>query len=362
VVRFIFFGVRVMSLFNALYRLVGRAGARPDSKPDLSLGPLCPDEAEIFIYTEGRTSSRKRAELEGHFADCRDCRELLALVIKIPDQEVEGYDAHLTPLSEDGVKKQTARVLAFIENDERRRQPAPKQPARPVSVRKRDGIYVPYPVLAGLAMIICAIGAGAMFWLTRDHSPETAMDALRLAVKEDRRTPARISGGLAHSPYLAPRGEGGDVLQFERAISKLKHAESESAPVEARLALARVYLALGKDDEANKALTILEQLVARGNQSPEIFNDLGVAQFQLEHYGDAIADFTKALEKSPGYGEALFNRALAYERENSIEAAKQDWQEFIRLNSDEKWKAEAQSHLDLLPSIQDRSKNSNPLE
>src|SRR5215216_6475342 len=142
-----------MSLFNSLYRLVGRAGAPPASGPGLSHGPLCPDEAEIFIYTEGRTSSRKRAELEGHFAVCDDCRELLALVIKIPDQEVEGYDQRLTPLSEDGVKKQTARVLAFIENDERRRhQPATKQPEYAGAVRKRGGIYVPYPVLAALTM------------------------------------------------------------------------------------------------------------------------------------------------------------------------------------------------------------------
>jgi tetratricopeptide (TPR) repeat protein len=211
-------------------------------------------------------------------------------------------------------------------------------------------------------MIICAIVAGAMFWLTRDRSPEAGMDALRLAVKDERRTPARISGGLAHSRYLATRGEeDSEVLQFERALSKLKHAESESAPVDSRLALARVYLALGKGEEAKKAITILEQLIATGNQSAEIFNDLGVAQFQLGNFEEAIANFTKALEKSPGYNEALFNRALANERENRIEAAKQDWQEFIRLNSDEKWGDEAERHLDMLQPIQNRSKNSNPV-
>jgi tetratricopeptide (TPR) repeat protein len=356
-----------MSLFKSLFRLVGKAGATPDSKPDFSTGLLCPDEADIFIYTEGRISSHKRAELESHFAVCSDCREMLALVIKIPDQEVEGYDAQIAPLSEDGVRKQTARILAFIENDERRlRQPASKRPvnkpAYTEAAKKRDGIYIPYPVLAALAMIICAIVAGAMFWLTRDRSPEAGMDALRLAVKDERRTPARISGGLAHSRYLATRGEeDSEVLQFERALSKLKHAESESAPVDSRLALARVYLALGKGEEAKKAITILEQLIATGNQSAEIFNDLGVAQFQLGNFEEAIANFTKALEKSPGYNEALFNRALANERENRIEAAKQDWQEFIRLNSDEKWGDEAERHLDMLQPIQNRSKNSNPV-
>jgi tetratricopeptide (TPR) repeat protein len=341
-----------MSLFDSLYRLVGRSGPLPDPKPDFSLGPLCPDEAEIFFYMERRTSSRRRAELENHFAACSDCRELMALFITVPDEKIEGDDTSLAPLSSDGVKKQTARVIAFIENDERKlNRPRSKRTAYTEGARKREGIYIPYPVLAPVAIIICAIVAGAMFWLIRDQRPEAAMDALRLAVKDERRTPARISGGLAYSPYPVTRGEeDSERLQFERALSKLRYAEDESAPAEARLALARVHLALGTPAEARHALTILEQLAARGNQSAEVFNDLGVAHFQTENYGEAIANFSKALEKLPGYTEALFNRALAYERSNQVGAAKQDWEQFIRLTTDEKWKAEAERSLDLLES------------
>ena len=339
-----------MSLFNSLYRLVGRSGASPESKSDSSLGPHCPDVADIFIYMEGRTSSRMRAELEGHFAACSDCRELMALFIKVPDEMVEGYDASLAPLSDDGVRKQAARVLAFIENDESRpKQSVSKRPAYTEAVRKREGFYIPYPVLAAMAMIICAIAAGAMFWLTRDQRPDDAMDALKLAVKDERRIPARISGGLPYSPYSVTRGdEDSEGLQFERALNKVNYAKDESANIKARWTLARVQLSLGNREDAKNALTILEQVLASGDQSAEIFNDLGVAQFQLENYSEAIANFNKALEKSPDFTEALFNRALAEESNSSIEAAKRDWQRFIQLTSDEKWREEAQKHLSRL--------------
>src|ERR1044071_7726041 len=195
-----------MSLFNSLYRLVGRTGANPESKPDSLPGPLCPDVAEIFIYMEGRTSSRMRTALESHFAACNDCRELMALFIQVPEEKIQGFDASFAPLSDDGVKKQAARVLAFIENDENRPiQPVTRRVPYAEIARKREGIYVSYPVRGAVAMIICAIGAGVMFWLTRDHRSDAAMDVLKLAVKDERRIPARISGP-PHSPYSSTRG------------------------------------------------------------------------------------------------------------------------------------------------------------
>jgi tetratricopeptide (TPR) repeat protein len=342
-----------MSLFDPVYRLVGKAGGDPVLKPDFSPAPFCPDEAEILSYLEGKNSALGRAELESHFAGCSDCRELLVLFVKTPDVLAESYDSSLDSLSDDGVKKQTARIIAFIENDELRHgQPARKQPRHAEGAKKREGIYVSYPMLASLALIVCAIAAGSVFWITRDHSFQAGMDALKLATKDKRRTPARISGGLAYSPYAVTRGEeDSDELQFARAFSKLKNAaEDNSASPEVRLALARVHLALGKRDEAKKALSILKQLVDGGNQSAEVLNDLGVAQFQLENYDDAISTFTTALEKSPDFTEALFNRALAREQSGHTEEARQDWQQFINTSSDAKWKAEAEKSLMNLPS------------
>ncbi len=188
------------------------------------------------------------------------------------------------------------------------------------------------------------------------------MQALTLAMKDGRRTPARISGGFAYSDYTVTRGEGqSDDLQLERALSKLQSAEKESAPPAARQALARVHLAFNKPENAKRALAILAQLAASGVSSAELFNDTGVAQFQLGRYEDSLASFNKALEKSPGYSEALFNRALVnemlfnksradQERARYLEAAKNDLQSFIKMTSDEKWRAEAQRKLNSLQS------------
>src|SRR5215212_6934254 len=121
-----------MSLFNSLYRLVGRAEMSPALKTDVSSGLHCPDEAEILAYLEGKNTSDGRAELESHFARCGDCCELLALLIQVPEEQVEGFDETLVTLSQEGVKKQAARILAFIENDEiRNNTPAGKQPSPP---------------------------------------------------------------------------------------------------------------------------------------------------------------------------------------------------------------------------------------
>jgi len=111
---------------------------------------------------------------------------------------------------------------------------------------------------------------------------------------------------------------------------------------------ARVCLARGNPQEAKRALEILDQLAARGVETPLALNDMGVAHFQLADYEAAIGYFSKALDKSPGYGEALFNKALAEERDRRFQDAKRDWRLFIDLPTDESWKAEAKKHLESL--------------
>ena len=322
-----------MNLLNTLSRLVGLRGYSQGQEPG---GANCPHESEILKYIEGTAAPLRRARLEKHFTGCEDCREFLALSAYLSREQV----GDMQPLSDEAVNKQTARVLAFIERDDLNTSKA-KQGAQRETVR-RDGFFLPYPQLAAVAMVICAIAAGIAFWLIRDNRPEAAMQSLKLAMKDERRSPARISGGLEYSPYSVTRGEeDSDELQFSRALNQLKYAESESAPAEARLALARVYLARGSRDEAKKAIAILESLAARA----EALNDLGVAEFQLGNYNEAITRFDAALEKSPNFTEALFNKALAEERAGRYSDAQRDWEQFISQSSDEKWKAEARRHL-----------------
>ena len=322
----------IMKISDVLVRLIG---ARDKN---------CPNEADVLAYSENKLSKRDRAGLERHFAECDDCRQVLAFL----GRESEEAPA---PFTEKAVSEQTDRVLAYIQRDERDGTKSAKK------ARGAAGFYISYPKLASVGLLICAIAVGGVFLFTRDQSPaDAAMAALRLGLKDGRYTEARISL-LDHSRYAGPTRGGdskNDDLHFSRAENKVKAAAQETDAVEARLVLARIYLARATREDARQALAILNQLTARGVETPESLNDTGVAQFELEKYDDAIAYFTRALAKSPGYNEALFNRALAEELARHNEDARRDWQEFIKKSSDDSWKNEARAHLDRLRGANDK--------
>ena len=321
----------IMRISDVLIRLIG------------ARDPNCPQEADFLAYSEDRLSNRNRARVERHFAQCDDCRQVLAFL----GRESEEAPA---PFTEKAVSDQTDRVLAYIQKDERERtKPAKK-------ARASVGFYISYPKLASVGLLICAIAIGGVFLFTRAQSPAHAgMAALKLGLKDGRYTEARISR-LDHSRYVGPTRGGdsnNDDLHFDRAENKVKVAAQDPAAVDAQLMLARIHLARATREDAKQALAILNQIAARGVETPETLNDIGVAQFQLEKYDDAVAYFTKALAKSPVYNEALFNRALAEELARHNEDARGDWQEFIKKSSDDSWNNEARAHLSRLAGATD---------
>ncbi len=303
----------------------------------------CPEEAAILAYTEGRISPSSQARVETHLAKCDDCRELLAFTRK------QASDATIAEMvSDKQVKQQTARVLAYIELDESKRSRT-NQRATNRRAPVKAGIRVSVPRLASVALVVCAVGAGTVFWIGRDQRPDAALSALRLAMKDERRNQALISGDIGHSPYLPKRGEEEtDDLHYDRALNKLRFADKETAPAESRLLLARVLLATGEREKTRKALTIFDQLEAAGVRTAELFNDRGVAELQLGRYAAAVDSFTKATQESPDDSRFLFNKALAEHEAGRVAEARQDWNQFISIAADERLKDEARSKLDLL--------------
>lgn len=314
---------RIMSLRETFRSITGRGQI------------ICPDEAEVLTYLDRRLSANNRARLERHFANCDDCRELLVVIGR---QSAE-TSAHIP---DETVQEQTSKVLNLIHSDELSRN----KPKR--RLRKFPSLDVAHLRLAAAAVMICATAIMAIVLLNGGPRPEqAAMKALTVALKDQRHTEARISGGLAYSQYKANRGAQtkDDDLQFNLALSELKSAEQETAPVNNKLALARVYLARGTREDVKHALAILDEVATRGVESSEALNDTGVAHFELGNYEDAISYFTRALTKSPNYYEALFNKALAEESARNYDQAKQDWEQFINQSTDENWKSEARKHL-----------------
>src|SRR5438132_8193927 len=77
--------------------------------------PACPAEADLLNYTEDKLTTSERARLDRHFAACHDCRELLVLLARFPEEEITAQP----PLSTTEIQQQTARVLQYIEANER---------------------------------------------------------------------------------------------------------------------------------------------------------------------------------------------------------------------------------------------------
>jgi tetratricopeptide (TPR) repeat protein len=320
-----------MSLRDAVNSFLGR-------KKDSEISD-CPRETEILSYLEDRTPTGKRAQMEAHFTKCPNCREFLAIFSRVSEEYSEEV---IEPAPEEEVKTQTALVLDEIRKDESKHQTLSPEPSR------RTGIYIPRWQLAAAASFILIV-AISIYWATREPSPDQfARQSLALAMKDKRPIEPRISGGFSWSEYAPTRGaEESEHLKIENAIKRMSFARTPSAPQEDRLALARLYLASGRQN-AEEALTILREIASNGKASAEAFNDLGAALFETGRLDEAIAAFTRALEKSPGYEEALFNRALASHRAGHTEEARRDWQEFINKSSDERWKTEARRYLNSL--------------
>jgi len=247
------------------------------------------------------------------------------------------------------VMLQSARVLTMIKEDEFQHGQNERSSERD---QKREGFYISLPRLAIVAAVATLAVVGSLSWFIKtDKTEQVAVAALGDAMKTERRTEVRISGEFDYSPHSSTRGNSesesaaDNNLHFERVFSKLKGAEKPSAPATQRLILARAYLARNASGDASRARTILEEVAATGDESAEIDNDKGVALFQLGNFQAAQNSFARALEKKPGYDHALFNLALAEERLNSHADAKRDWEAFIKVSRDARWKAEAQRHL-----------------
>ena len=330
-----------------LYRFLA-GGPRPGKEPG-SGRSACPNESEVLAYLERRSPAYGRSKLDSHFAECDDCREFLALFVKASREPAEGYDSFMEAPFDAAVMLQSARVLTMIKEDEFQHGQNERSSERE---QKREGFYISLPRFAIVASVVILAVVGSLFWFIKpDKTEQVAVAALGDAMKTERRTEVRISGEFDYSPHSSTRGNSesesaaDNNLHFERVFSKLKGAEKPSAPATQRLILARAYLARNASGDASRARTILEEVAATGDESAEIDNDKGVALFQLGNFQAAQNSFARALEKKPGYDHALFNLALAEERLNSHSDAKRDWEAFIKVSRDARWKAEAQRHL-----------------
>jgi anti-sigma factor RsiW len=79
---------------SRLYILVEDEARRfvVSSREEWILEQACPDEGMLGAYTESNLLSEERKLVEAHLAECRCCREVIAMVIRtraiVPDPKI----------------------------------------------------------------------------------------------------------------------------------------------------------------------------------------------------------------------------------------------------------------------------------
>jgi tetratricopeptide (TPR) repeat protein len=148
-----------------------------------------------------------------------------------------------------------------------------------------------------------------------------------------------------------PYNTGVDLMQRDgredEAVAAFEQA-LDVAPqfVDARYNLGLVLLREGRPAEAEQQL---KQVVAERAQDKDARYALASAYFHQGLYEKAQPELEAALGLDPNFLRARFTYALALERLGQVEPARQAWQQYLELDAQSAWAAEARSHLQQLP-------------
>ena len=224
--------------------------------------------------------------------------------------------------------------------------------------RKRSGIYLTRKRLEILVLIIAALGLGIILWfIFSDSAAESGTKALVEAYSKRRLIEPRLSGGFRASVYDPAPGDPTniDTAKLDDAKRYFFKAVNNSKDKQAWHAYARMLIA-GRQN--NKAMALLRPLAADQGASAEIHNDYGACLFEQGKMEDAIDEFGRALEKDPKFREALFNRALCYQRLQLRDGARDDLTRLQDIERDEGWMDESKRRLgEVTRPIQPAKKN-----
>ena len=199
--------------------------------------------------------------------------------------------------------------------------------------------------IAASILIIFGLSFGVWFALkSRESEFDKGLAALQTAYAGQRPFQARVSA-IPYSTFSTTRGSSdNDERKDQLRLAELHLAEAvRTKPTpEAHHVLGKVYLAQGRFDDAIKEF---EQSLSGSKNPAQIYNDLGVAWLQKGDFSRSIDSFNKALQLDGNLLEALFNRALAYEKQSRFDDAKADWNEYLKRDSTSPWADEARRHL-----------------
>jgi tetratricopeptide (TPR) repeat protein len=224
------------------------------------------------------------------------------------------------------------------------------------------------PGLRVAASILLVVGVSFGVWraVTGESELDKGMQALRTAYRDQRTIESRISA-LPHSPFSQTRGlDSNNPVTDNLRLGELHLTEAvKENPAAAHHALGQLYLAQQRFDLALKEF---EASLRENPNNPRLYNDIGVTwlekaslllnsnetanspppQQAQEELNRSLDNLNKALQLDGNLLDAIFNRALCYEKQSRTEEAKAEWRNYISRDSSSPWALEAHRHLSLL--------------
>jgi tetratricopeptide (TPR) repeat protein len=90
----------------------------------------------------------------------------------------------------------------------------------------------------------------------------------------------------------------------------------------------------GKYNDPKKALSYWNKAIRKNSKSAELYNNRGLAYYNLKQYQQAVKDFSQAIRMKPQNATAYNNRGNAYYEMFKYDLAEADFNESIELNPD----------------------------
>ena len=329
-----------------------------------------PPETLIAAYAIGKCSPEVQAEIDEHCFNCESCRTRLSILLRLSsleNNELERRELErLFPLGKETIAQARQPVEYFPESSLNNNPPHRAESSKTTNGQFSTQRIAPpkspfnkrvYTILAAISFISAFTGIG-YYWYSKSHSPvENSLLAMQRSYENSRPLEARLSGELAYKPYARSRGnlDGSDINrdQINYALAELTRVVASNPTPHERHALGRLYLFLGKFDEAETQMKIALETLKR---DAALHTDLATLYYERSNYADgspttllsqAVEHYKLAIGIDPLLAEAWFNRALCYEKLSLFLKAKEDWIQYLKIDSksNSKWAEEAREHL-----------------
>ena len=307
--------------------------------------PECVGGIEWLEVAAGLLPVAKTRELMKHAAQCEHCGPLLKNAAEaLVDEATPGEEVLLASLQSARPEWRRNMAATLRDSARDRQQKSPWW-------RAVFSWPTPAYVFAGTVAVALVAWIGVLIL-----HPPSAEQLLAQAYTEHRTLEVRIPGAK-YAPMQAQRGT--EQSNFDRPQSLLK-AEALISGNLTKNPNDPVWLqARGRaellDSNYESAIKSLQRALEVQPDSPGLLTDLGSAYFLRAEstdrpidYANSIESFGKALAKTPDDPIALFNRALACERMFLYTQAEDDWEHYLRVDSQGEWSDDVRNRLSTL--------------